>query len=72
MQTPQTKTRGVMGMLLALMPSVVEAPTALLLPAPALMLNGKLPIPIPIRIPAPSPSPPSPPPLPLPLLQVEA
>ncbi len=34
MQTPQTKTRGVMGMLLALMPSVVEAPTALLLPPP--------------------------------------
>lgn len=40
-----------MGMLLVLMPSVVEAPTALLLPAPALMLNGKLPIPIPIPIP---------------------
>ena len=43
--------RNVMGMLLVLMPSVVEAPTALLLPAPALMLNGKLPIPIPIPIP---------------------
>ena len=45
--------RNVMGMLLVLMPSVVEAPTALLLPAPALMLNGKLPIPIPIPIPIP-------------------
>ncbi|KAA6418561.1 MAG: hypothetical protein FRX49_11506 [Trebouxia sp. A1-2] len=36
----QTKTRGVMGMLLVLTPNVVEALTALLLPAPALMLNA--------------------------------
>ena len=40
MQIPQTRTRGVMVMLLVLMPNVVEALTALLLPAPALMLNG--------------------------------
>ena len=44
-------TNNVIDMLLVLTSSVVEAPTALLLPAPALMLNGKLPIPIPIPIP---------------------
>ncbi len=53
MQIPQTRTRGVMGMLLVLMPSVAEALTALLLPAPALMLNGKLPLPLPLPLPIP-------------------
>ncbi len=51
MQIPQTRTRGVMVMLLVLMPNVVEALTALLLPAPALMLNGKLPLPLPLPLP---------------------
>ncbi len=53
MQIPQTRTRGVMVMLLVLMPNVVEALTALLLPAPALMLNGKLPLPLPLPLPIP-------------------
>ena len=53
MQIPQTRTRGVMVMLLVLMPNVVEALTALLLPAPALMLNGKLPLSLPLPLPLP-------------------
>jgi len=61
MQIPQTRTRGVMVMLLVLMPNVVEALTALLLPAPALMLNGKLPLSLPLPLPLPLPLFPPPP-----------
>ena len=46
-----------MGMLLVRMLSVVEAFTALLLPAPALTLSGKLPIPLPFALPLPFPLP---------------
>jgi len=42
---------------LVLMPNVVEALTALLLPAPALMLNGKLPLSLPLPLPVPVPVP---------------
>ena len=51
MQIPQTRMKSVMDMLLVLMPSVEEAPTALLLPAPALTLNGKLTVPLPLPLP---------------------